>query len=126
MRAQRNGTVINGISSKQERLLRNAVQRVANKIVDKFPGILDWKPSLRLIDVIAGLKPNFPYISFASPKKTSNMKPDGGFLYIISKDGARYPILITEKKNQGTNDLRAKEGKKKQAKGMSLNALERM
>ena len=40
-------------------------------------------------------------------------------------DGAErsYPILISEVKNQGTNDLRAQEGKKKQAKG---NAIERL
>jgi type II restriction enzyme len=51
------------------------------------------------------------------------MRPDGGILYILSKDNQRYPILIAEKKNQGTNDLRAKEGKSKQAKG---NAIERL
>ena len=34
-----------------------------------------------------------------------------------------YPIVISEVKNQGTNDLRLKEGKKKQAKG---NAIERL
>ena len=42
---------------------------------------------------------------------------------IVDKDGLSHAILITEKKNQGTNDLRAQEGKKKQAKG---NAIERL
>ena len=42
---------------------------------------------------------------------------------MVNKRGKRFPILITEKKNQGTNDLRAQEGKKKQAKG---NAIERL
>jgi len=51
------------------------------------------------------------------------MRPDGGILYIVTKDEQKYPILITEMKNQGTNDLRLKEGKKKQAKG---NAIERL
>lgn len=124
LRGQRNGTVINNISSKQERLLLNAVKRVAESLVDQFPGIaLEWEQNLRLVDVINTLKPCFPNVSFASPLETSAMKPDGGFLYIVSKDGVRYPILITEKKNQGTNDLRAQEGKKKQAKG---NAIERL
>lgn len=34
-----------------------------------------------------------------------------------------YPILIAEVKNQGTNDLRAREGLKRQARG---NAIERL
>lgn len=51
------------------------------------------------------------------------MRPDGGILSIKSTEGNRYPILIAEKKNQGTNDLRELEGKNKQAKG---NAIERL
>ena len=51
------------------------------------------------------------------------MRPDGGILSIVSSSGAAFPILIAEKKNQGTNDLRALEGKSKQAKG---NAIERL
>lgn len=124
LRIQRVGTVINGISSKQEKLLLKAIQRVSESLFKRFPGIsLEWEQNLKLVDVIKALKLHFPHVSFASPLKTSAMKPDGGFLYIISKDGNRYPVLITEKKNQGTNDLRAKEGKKKQSKG---NAIERL
>ena len=41
----------------------------------------------------------------------------------MTRDGKAYPILIAEKKNQGTNDLRLAEGKGKQAKG---NAIERL
>ncbi len=51
------------------------------------------------------------------------MRPDGGILSIVANDEKRYPVLITEVKNQGTNDLRAQEGKTKQAKG---NAIERL
>jgi type II restriction enzyme len=51
------------------------------------------------------------------------MRPDGGILFLVSENGAKFPILITEVKNQGTNELRAKEGLKKQAKG---NAIERL
>ncbi len=53
------------------------------------------------------------------------MKPDGGILAIkSSKDSTlTYPILISEVKNQGTNDLRAKEGLRQQAQG---NAIERL
>jgi type II restriction enzyme len=51
------------------------------------------------------------------------MRPDGGILSIVDDKEKKYPILITEMKNQGTNDLRLKEGKKRQAKG---NAIERL
>ena len=51
------------------------------------------------------------------------MRPDGGILSIVDKDDRGHVILITEKKNQGTNDSRVKEGKPRQAKG---NAIERL
>ncbi len=51
------------------------------------------------------------------------MTSDGGFLCIENNKGDRFPILIPEVKNQGTNDLRQQEGLKKQAKG---NAIERL
>ncbi|MDP2173658.1 MAG: EcoRI family type II restriction endonuclease [Candidatus Cloacimonadaceae bacterium] len=51
------------------------------------------------------------------------MKPDGGIVFIKDNDDKSYPILISEAKNQGTNDLRAEEGLKKQAHG---NAVERL
>ena len=124
LRIQRAGTVINDTSTKQEKLLLRAVERVSESLLNKFPGIsLRWKQSVKLVDIIRSLKEHFPNVTFASPLETSTMKPDGGFLYIVSKSGEEYPILITEKKNQGTNDLRKKEGKKKQAKG---NAIERL
>ena len=51
------------------------------------------------------------------------MRPDGGILSLKALDGALFPILIVEVKNQGTNDLRREEGLPKQAKG---NAIERL
>jgi type II restriction enzyme len=62
-------------------------------------------------------------VDFAYKFDSSAMRPDGGILSIESDKGVLYPILITEVKNQGTNDLRANEGKPKQAKG---NAIERL
>jgi hypothetical protein len=49
------------------------------------------------------------------------MKPDGGIIFAIINN-IEYPILIIEDKVQGTNDLRNKNGKKKQSLG---NAIER-
>lgn len=124
LRAQRTGTIINQISSKQEKMLLNAIERVRVSLLKRFPSIrLEWEQRLFLVDVIKALKVSFPNVSFASPMESSSVKPDGGFLYMVDKRGKRFPVLITEKKNQGTNDLRAQEGKKKQAKG---NAIERL
>jgi type II restriction enzyme len=51
------------------------------------------------------------------------MQPDGGILSMLNTEGREFPILISEVKNQGTNDLRVAEGKKKQSRG---NAIERL
>jgi hypothetical protein len=52
------------------------------------------------------------------------MRPDGGILFAVHREDPtkRVPILITEDKVQGTNDLLFAQGKKKQALG---NAIER-
>ena len=77
-----------------------------------------------LTDIITFLREKFPSVSFANPSVgKSYMKPDGGITYLVAKNGKKYPILIGEVKNQGTNDKRIKEGLKKQAKG---NAVERL
>ena len=80
-------------------------------------------PQLLLKDVIGVLRDDFPDVTFAQPKETSSMRPDGGVLSIVDRDGGRHTILITEVKNQGTNDLRAAEGKSRQSRG---NAIERL
>lgn len=124
LRIQRKGTVINVTSSRQEKALSNAMQRVSNEIGRKFPGIVqkfegDWK----LKDIVEKLSAIYPDVDFTYHFETSGMRPDGGILSIMDDGGQAHPILITEKKNQGTNDLRALEGKTKQAKG---NAIERL
>lgn len=55
----------------------------------------------------------------------NTIKPDGGVLFLRKKDDKNYKkvLLITEAKRQGTNDIRKKEGKIKQATG---NAIERL
>ncbi|MFB1646626.1 EcoRI family type II restriction endonuclease [Campylobacter molothri] len=55
----------------------------------------------------------------------NKIKPDGGVLFLRKQDDPLYKkiLLITEAKRQGTNDLRKKEGKNKQATG---NAIERL
>lgn len=124
LRRQRQGTVINAISKKQEKELDKALNSVCKKLQKKFPGIrLKHETQWFLKDVVASLKSTFPEVDFHYYHKTSSMKPDGGILSICSPNEESFPILIAEKKNQGTNDLRAAEGMGKQAKG---NAIERL
>lgn len=59
--------------------------------------------------------------NYKSHGKGSFVKPDGGIIYFV-KNGKKLPVLITEAKKQGTNDIRVLEGKTKQGKG---NAIER-
>ena len=124
LRTQRAGTVINTRSKHQEKELDKALEEVSKKIKVKFPGIsLCHESQWFLKDVVASLRKAFPEVDFKYYHETSAMRPDGGILSIVDINENRYPILIAEKKNQGTNDLRQSEGKEKQAKG---NAIERL
>jgi Restriction endonuclease EcoRI. len=114
------------ISSKQEQDLLLAVNDVIIKIFQQedFSSLnLTHKKSIVLNDIIKNLKERYSNTSFSTCFNSSTMKPDGGLLYLIDHQENMYPILIAEKKNQGTNDLREEEGLKKQAKG---NAIERL
>jgi len=121
---QRFKTVINITSKRQESALMRAVVRVRMALTKEFPGLrFDQEPQWFLVDVIESLKQQFPDVAFCSCFETSSMKPDGGILSVLGRGQKRFPILISEKKNQGTNDLRELQGKRKQAKG---NAIERL
>jgi type II restriction enzyme len=123
LRKQRTGTIINNTSEKREGKAAAALGKVMLHIINKFGVKLEHESNLYLKNIVEKLKMVYPNVDFDYKFKTSSMRPDGGILYIAAKDGQKYPILITEMKNQGTNDLRLKEGKKKQAKG---NAIERL
>lgn len=124
LRLNRYGTVINTTSSKQELQLGDALLDATERIIEKFGLELRHDKRVLLKDIVAELRENFPSVEFGDPLPNTFMSPDGGILSILSEDGERaFPILITEVKNQGTNDLRAAEGLKKQAMG---NAIERL
>jgi type II restriction enzyme len=123
LRKQRDGTVINHRSKKDEGKLGASLETLRAKLETEFNLKLVHEKEWKLKDVVARLKHLFPDIAFAYKFDSSAMRPDGGILSIESEKGTLYPILITEVKNQGTNDLRANEGKPKQAKG---NAIERL
>lgn len=124
LRATRAHTVINTTSKNQEKEVIRALKIVEHRVSDNFPFLqLFWKPKLLLKDIVRHLRNAFPDIEFSDPFDTSFMIPDGGFLSILDNKGKAYPIVISEVKNQGTNDKRAQEGLKKQASG---NAIERL
>ncbi len=123
LREQRTGTVINMTSKKQETDLGIALRNVVNSIESNFKVRLEHAAQWKLADVVSSLQNSFSDIEFYYHFETSAMKPDGGILSILDREETAHPILITEVKNQGTNDLRAAEGKPRQAKG---NAIERL
>lgn len=124
LRNQRANTVINTRSKRQEKALDRAIRRVEENLKAKFEGVrLNHVAEWKLRDVVEKLRTSFPAVDFHYNFETSAMRPDGGILSLLDKNDQAFPILIAEKKNQGTNDLRAQEGKAKQARG---NAIERL
>ena len=127
LRQQRANTVINATSKQQETELVKALFQVEDHLNDRFGGKMSFQHEGRwyLCDIVAELRADYPDTDFHHHFDNTFINPDGGILYIKRKDGDEltYPILISEVKNQGTNDLRAREGKPRQARG---NAIERL
>ena len=115
---------LNTISKNEDKQLAAVVELVHQQIADAFGVTLAFKKRLKITEIVRHLKDAFPGDTFADPENDrSFISPDGGILYLEDKQKNRYPILISEVKNQGTNDRRKKEGLEKQAKG---NAIERL
>lgn len=126
LREQRTGTVINITSKKQETEIIQALKVVESIITTNFSNIVLYHEKQWLLKhIVQELKSSYPNTEFDYHFDTSSIRPDGGILYIKGKpkDKLSYPILIAEVKNQGTNDMRAKEGLPKQSRG---NAIERL
>jgi type II restriction enzyme len=124
LREQRYGTIINSTSKKQEKNLTKATREVIRVLEVKYPALtLEHEPQVPLSAVTERIQNSFPEVDTTYDFESSAMRPDGGLLYVVAIDGKKFPILISEKKNQGTTDLRELEGKPKQAKG---NAIERL
>ena len=127
LRDQRAGTVINVTSRKQESDVILALGQVVDHLLEKFAKqvTLAHEKQWYLKDIVAELRHSYPDTEFHHHFDRSSIRPDGGILLIQGRPGDElsYPILIAEVKNQGTSDLRAREGLPKQAKG---NAIERL
>lgn len=127
LRIQRVATIINTTSKRQESSIIQALQLVVDEISHKFGSSVSLvhENQWYLSDIVEDLNRTFPDVYFHYHFDTSSIRPDGGILYIKGKpgDALRYPILISEVKNQGTNDLRVREGLPRQSRG---NAIERL
>lgn len=123
LRRQHAGMILNFTSKKQETAVARAPQDALSRLQQDFAVQFDHKPRLLLSEIVAKLGREYPDVPFAKPLPTSSMRPDGGILSIVDRNGASHPILIVEVKNQGTNDERIAEGLPRQAMG---NALERL
>lgn len=123
LRELRKGTVINATSKQQEKDVIKALKTVEAELKDRYDVVLHHRKRWYLHRIAEDLNASFPNVEFQSEQKRTFMTPDGGVLSIQDDSDNTYPILISEVKNQGTNDLRIKEGKDKQAMG---NAIERL
>jgi type II restriction enzyme len=123
LRLNRAGTIINLTSTQQETALGKALKLATAQLLGDFGLDLVHKKSWKIPEIVQQLAEDFPEVDFYDPSPRASMNPDGGVLSIRNQAGREFPILISEVKNQGTNDLRAKEGKPPQAKG---NAIERL
>jgi len=123
LRLSRAGTVINMTARQQESELGRALASVIVRIAEDFGLATRHDKRWMLKDLVSALRVDYPEVPFYDPAPTSYMSPDGGILSIQSTEGGKLPILISEVKNQGTNDVRAAEGLPAQAKG---NAIERL
>jgi type II restriction enzyme len=123
LRVNRANTIINLTSREQETTLGVALAQVIARLFKDFGLELHHRRTWPLADIVKQLSADFPDVDFYTPSKGTSMSPDGGVLSICHDNGAYHPILISEVKNQGTNDLREAEGKSRQAKG---NAIERL
>ena len=127
LRKQRTGTVINTTSKKQESDIIKALEQVIENLQARFKSeiTLVHESKWYLKDIVEELTDTYSNTEFHYHSDNTYITPDGGILYIKGPedDNMTYPILISEVKNQGTNDLRAKEGLPRQPRG---NAIERL
>jgi type II restriction enzyme len=119
----RTGAVLNLTAKQQETALGNALKKVVARLQVDFGLQLHHAKTAKLADILSGLEADFPEAPFGKVRPDTSMKPDGGILSIVDREGRRHTILIAEVKNQGTNVERVAKGLDEQAKG---NAIERL
>ena len=112
------GTYNNKAQLLEGNLDKATTEILLQELQEKYPHlVLDHEKIVLKTDIAI----NFGKLNWKPESKKPFIKPDGGVLYLIFK-GIKYPIIVGEAKQQGTNDKREEEGKKKQSMG---NAIER-
>jgi len=112
---------LNKDSKTHEMTLTDVISSILSK--KKFDVSISWDSKIHVNEIVSLLKKRDKNTKYSFRLEKSFLKPDGGILYIRDSYNNKFPILITEMKQQGTNSLRIKEGKNTQAKG---NAIERL
>jgi type II restriction enzyme len=111
-------------SNKQEKRIKVVANRVLEEMRNRYPGKeFMWDSIYYLKPLLNELKERNPnYRFFDRLKERTHIRPDGGLVSWIH-NGIKRIILISEQKQQGTNDERILEGLDSQAKG---NTIERV
>lgn len=120
------GKTLTQLSKYMDSNIKLSIEKVINKLKNNndFQNInFHHDNKIYISSIISDLKEKIPNEEWFYNFNKSSLKPDGGILYIKDKNNSKFPILITEMKKQGTNDIVITKTGKKQAQG---NAIERL
>ena len=110
--------IFNESALQHERDLQESVLRIKSELESIYPELkFTYRKKLYLREIAEKLGKT----SWVSVSKDPYVSPDGGLLF-VEWNGTEYPVLISEAKKQGTNDVRLKNGLEIQSKA---NAIER-
>ena len=118
-------------SKKDDKEIAKAAQMTMEYINDRFDMnnnysnySLEYHSEILIRDIINFIKRKGIRTEFDKRFDDRKIVPDGGIIYLVDHaTNIKFPLVIAEVKQQGTNKDRIKEGKKKQAQG---NAIERL
>ena len=109
--------IFNESALQHERKLQESVLKIKSELESMYPELkFTHRKKLYLSEIVEKLGKTFTPAS-----KKPYVDPDGGLLF-IEWNGTEYPVLISEAKKQGSNDVRLKKGLKIQSRA---NAIER-
>ena len=120
----------NKLSKADDKLIYQAMRDCISYLEDRLSShlagyYLVFKKQITFGELISLIENKGLRAEFDKVFLTRRIKPDGGAIFLKKKEDPDYLrlVLVSEVKRQGTNDLRALEGKKRQAVG---NAIERL
>jgi len=115
--------IFNERAALHEKNTKKAIEVVLQQLCHAYPQHeFMHEPELSKKEINAALRVADPRYGTYQWATNTSIKPDGGFIFMHDASGKRHLVLTAEAKKQGTNDIRALEGKGVQSKG---NAIER-